>query len=163
MPSEDSAVKCACLSVAIVIILVLAYQLWDGQCLNKAPAAKTENMSLRPPAKANGGKKKGFSEGELETFLNTRHGEEPAVGYDPASIGLEQSVIDSHREFTDEAYNSATGANATDSVRDDTNEVNVRWGLRRVDYESTFSSDDARTVSSEDPEQVQQKHGNYTL
>lgn len=77
--------------------------------------------------------------------------------YDPAQESLDKSVVDSHKEFVDESYASSTGPSAANIERDDTNEVVKRWGLRRTDYESVFSSDDARTVSSEYPEQVAQK------
>jgi hypothetical protein len=105
-------------------------------------------------------KKKGYTEAELEQFLS------PEVDqhvYDASAMGLEQSIVDSHKQFTDEAYKYAHGANSTDVIRDDTNEVNRRWGLRRIDYESAYSGEDSRTVSSEDPSQVQQKHDSFVL
>jgi hypothetical protein len=80
--------------------------------------------------------------------------------WDPASMSLEQSVFDSHREFVQDAYVSTQGANSTNTVRDDTNEVNKRWGLRRVDYTSVLIGDDARVVPSEYQAQVEQPNAN---
>jgi hypothetical protein len=77
--------------------------------------------------------------------------------YDPAADSLDKSVFDSHKEFVDESYSSSSGPSSANIERDDTNEVVKRWGLRRTDYTSVYSSDDARTVSSEYPEQVEQK------
>ena len=82
--------------------------------------------------------------------------DEVANNYDPAQDSLDKSVFDSHKEFVDESYASSTGPSAANIERDDTNEVVKRVGLRRVDYTSVYSSDDARTVSSEYPEQVAQ-------
>jgi hypothetical protein len=79
--------------------------------------------------------------------------------YDPAQMSLDQSVFDSHNEFVEESYSSTQGPSSANIERDDTNEVVKRVGLRRVDYSSVYSSDDARTVSSEYPEQVQQGTG----
>ena len=83
--------------------------------------------------------------------------------YDPADEGLDRSVYDSHNAFIDESDLSSQSPSAAYVERDDTNEVVKRWGLRRVDYTSTFSEDDARTVSSEYPEQVAQKVNSYTI
>lgn len=163
MPSESTAVYVGA-AVMVVVILVLAYQSWESHCQN-AGHPNTEFMRKKkggrsaPPAK-----KKGFSESELEEFLSSRTGSVSQDSYDPSEVGVEQAVVDSHREFVDEAYNSTQGANATDVIRDDTNEVNPRWGLRRVDYTTTFSDSDARTVSSESPDQVEQPNaGKFTL
>jgi hypothetical protein len=82
---------------------------------------------------------------------------ESTDAYDPAADSLDKSVFDSHKEFVDESYSSSSGPSAANIERDDTNEVVKRWGLRKVDYTSVYSSDDARTVSSEYPEQVEQK------
>lgn len=81
-------------------------------------------------------------------------------GWDPAAMSLEQSVFDSHREFVEDAYVSTQGANSTNTVRDDTNEVNKRWGLRRVDYTSVIIGDNARVIPSEYKVQVEQPNAN---
>jgi len=99
--------------------------------------------------------------GTEKTFNNGQDSASPADAevdaYDPAADSLDKSVFDSHKEFVDESYTSSSGPSSANIERDDTNEVVKRWGLRRTDYESVYSSDDARTVSSEYPEQVAQK------
>lgn len=106
-----------------------------------------------------------LSEHELhEGFLNYGDGTpEQIESYDPAKESLEQSVFDSHKEFVDESYDSTQGPSSANVIRDDTNEVVKRWGLRRVDYTGAFSESDARTVSSEYPEQVAQQTGSYSI
>jgi hypothetical protein len=88
---------------------------------------------------------------------------EPVHAYDPARLSLEKSVFDSHREFVADAYISTQGANSTDSVRSDSMDVNVRHGLRKIDYVSAFSESDARVVSSESPDQVAQRTGAFVI
>lgn len=88
---------------------------------------------------------------------------DPLQAYDPARLSLEKSVYDSHREFVEDAYISTQGANSTDSVRSDEQNINPRVGLRKVDYTSAFSESDARVVSSESPDQVAQKTGSFVI
>jgi hypothetical protein len=88
---------------------------------------------------------------------------DPLQAYDPARMSLEKSVFDSHREFTEDAYISTQGANSTDSVRSDEQNINPRVGLRKVDYTSAFSESDARVVSSEAPDQIAQRTGGFVI
>ena len=74
--------------------------------------------------------------------------------WDPAVESLEPGVFDSHKEFVEDAYVSTQGPNSANVERDDAQDVNKRWGLKRVDYTSAISHDDARTVSSEYPDQL---------
>lgn len=121
-----------------------------------------------------------ISEHNLENFLNYRSDQQyndfkggyvapeetemSDTQYDPARDSLEQSVFDSHSEFIEDAYVSTQGPNSTNSVRDDTNDINPRVGLRRIDYTSAYSQNDARTVSSEYPDQVMQANaGTFVL
>jgi hypothetical protein len=71
------------------------------------------------------------------------------------SAGVEKSVVDSHKQFVDEIHHKTTGA-STETVRDDSNDVNPRWGLRKTNYFDAVSGVDARTTSSEDPRQMYQ-------
>ena len=88
--------------------------------------------------------------------LRVPHGQDldNASEWDPAKLSLEKDVFDSHREFTEDAYISTQGANSTDTIRDDPNDVNPWVGLRRPDYTGAFSESDARVVSSEYPDQM---------
>jgi hypothetical protein len=87
----------------------------------------------------------------------------PLQDYDPAGMSLEKSVFDSHREFVEDSYISTQGANSTDSVRDDAQDINPRVGLRKIDYTSAFSESDARVVSSSAPDQLAQTTGTYVI
>ena len=51
------------------------------------------------------------------------------MAYDPARESLEESVFLSHKEFVEDSYISTTGSNASDTLRDDPNDVNKRWGI----------------------------------
>ncbi len=177
--------------VLLIVVVFNWYQNYSTRCL--ADCKKTQQTcraSCRPqptsaatpvvsPFKAapKGGK---LSDAHIqEHFLSYRADQDPTdfssyydtpktdedmqYHYDPAVDSLEPSVFDSHREFTDDAYVSTQGPNATNSERDDTNEINPRVGLRRVDYTSIQSGDDARVVSSEYPEQVAQTSDSYLL
>ena len=67
--------------------------------------------------------------------------------------GIDSSVVESHREFTDETQHRTTGA-SVETVRDDPNDI-VPWiGLRRPDYHGVFADKDARVTHSEDPRQM---------
>lgn len=88
---------------------------------------------------------------------------DPLQAYDPARLSLEKSVYDSHREFVEDAYVSTQGANSTDSVRSDAQDINPRVGLRKVDYTSAFSEADARVVSSESPDQIAQRNSYFVI
>lgn len=83
--------------------------------------------------------------------------------YDPAKESLEQSVFDSHQEFVEDSYTSTQGPNSSNVERDDDTGPVKRWGLRRIDYQSIYSGDDARTVSSEYPEQMDQNDTSIVL
>lgn len=124
--------------VVMILVIIFAYHKYEGY--------STEKMQ---------GQKKSYTEKQVKEYLEGQQ--------DPASIGLEQSIIDSHKQFTDEAYFHAQGANATDVIRDDTNDVNPQVGLRRIDYSGVFSGDDARVVSSEDPSQMVRRVGLFTI
>ena len=126
-----------------------------------------------------------LNEGQLEGFLNVRSGadsiydftdpmKEPHnqilegpndMGYDPSLFSLDKDVIDSHREFVQESYLSGPGAGASVGLQTNTHLTapNKWWGLRRVDYTTAFSKDDARTVSSEYPDQISREVGTYTI
>ena len=78
-------------------------------------------------------------------------GDEP---WDPAMMSLENSVFDSHREFVSDAYVSTQGPNNKDQVRDDTNDINPRVGLRNINYRDVYTLPDARVQSSEEPAQM---------
>jgi hypothetical protein len=137
-----------------------------------APSAKTERY---------------YNEKDLENFLSERHDvdevydmsdpykaphgqytggdplADPKHEWDPSKFSLENSVFDSHREFVEDAYVSTQGPNSANSVRDDTNEINKRWGLRRVDYTTIQAGDDARVVHSEYPDQIDQPNAGTFL
>lgn len=149
--TQLSSVECVGLTVAIIVVILLSY---DWYHAHSAELMHVKKGGAPDP-------KHGFTEKDLEKFLGTET--VTPADYDPAAVGLEQSVLDSHKQFTDEAYAYAHGANATDIIRDDPNEVNRRWGLRRVDYDTAVSGADARVVSSEDPHQVHQAHDSFVL
>lgn len=88
---------------------------------------------------------------------------DPLQDYDPARMSLEKSVFDSHREFVEDAYISTQGANSTDSVRDDAQDINPRIGLRKIDYTNAFSESSARVVSSETPDQIAQTTNSFVI
>lgn len=71
------------------------------------------------------------------------------------NAGIEKTVMDSHRQFVDEIQHKTTGA-STETVRDDDNDVNPRWGLRKTNYFDATAGADARVTSSEDPRQMYQ-------
>lgn len=116
----------------------------------------------------------GITEKHLEGFVNSRsegaptnniepdgflpdynsNTEVPVPDWDPAKLALEQTVFDSHAEFLQDAYINVQGPNNTNTVRDDDSGPVKQWGLRRVDYSSISSGDDARVVSSEYPDQI---------
>lgn len=163
------------------------YKNWSKPCLEDCKEAQSKcraacDTPVAPPATtsrfASGPRRKGgkFTENMLaEGFLSYRSADEewqdptavaspadedPESGaYDPAQESLDQSVFDSHKEFVDESYETGSGSMVANVERDDTNEVVTRWGLRRVNYTDAYSSEDARTVSSEYPEQVAQGTG----
>jgi len=86
------------------------------------------------------------------------------MAYDPARESLEQSVYDSHKEFVEDSYISTTGANASDSLRTDTNDINKRVGLRMIDYSSVNSEDETvRITSSEYPEQMGNRNTSFII
>lgn len=126
-----------------------------------------------------------LNENQLEGFLSSRSGsdtiydfndpsKEPHnqllkdssdMGWDPAKMSLDQDTIDSHNEFVQEAYLSGPGAGASVGLQTNTHLTapNKWWGLRRVDYTSAFSQNDARVVSSEYPDQIKREVGTYTV
>ena len=140
-----SSVQCVGLTFLVIVTIVLAYDWYQNH--------SSEVMTRVRAAK------KAVTTRELEQFLSASSTQ---AAYDPASTGLEQSIVDSHREFTDEAYQYAQGANSTDVLLDHEENVNPRWGLRRIDY-SVGSGSDARTVSSETPSQMKQGTGSFVL
>jgi hypothetical protein len=76
--------------------------------------------------------------------------------YDPAGMSLEPSVAASHKEFVEDSYVSTSGANSTDTLRDDDSPPNKRWGLRQVDYTSANGEDVTnRVVPTEYPLQLE--------
>ena len=146
-----------CLGIAaFIIVIVIVYMWYDGQLVVGLPT-----ISAAPATSSFTAKKKGFSEGELDAFLNNK--KEGMEDYDPSGTNVNLSEINSHQNFVDTALSFASGTNSTDVLRDDTQEINKRWGLNRVDYTSVFSGDDARTVSSEAPEQLKQRVGKYVI
>lgn len=69
-------------------------------------------------------------------------------------MALEPSVEKSHRRFVKDLHHRTTGA-STQSVLSGDNDVNKFVGLRRVAYNTAAqASSDARTVHSEDPEEM---------
>lgn len=184
---HDLVSKCAAIQygllVAGVVLLMIAtwswYQNWStpalaackmaqAECRDAALAGKSKSSFAARRHAAPSGRltenmlHEGFMDYKSEKNWESSSDDESESGdesqhYDPAQESLDKSVVDSHKEFVDESYASSTGPSAANIERDDTNEVVKRWGLRRTDYESVFSSDDARTVSSEYPEQVAQK------
>lgn len=95
--------------------------------------------------------------------FNTYYPSQDDLTYDPVTDGVDQSVVDSHKQFVDESYTGSQGANSSNVERDDTNEVVRSWGLKRVDYTGAFSGDDSRTVSSETPEQMYREKASIVL
>ncbi len=99
-----------------------------------------------------------------DSYFNVSAQQDPSSPeFDPAKESLEQSVFDSHKEFVDEAYSSTSGPSATNVERDDNNDINVRWGARRVDYTSVFPSDESRSTHSEYPDQLASDNGSFVL
>lgn len=79
----------------------------------------------------------------------------PDYSYDDYLVneGLEKSVVESHNKFVDEIHHRTTGASAQSVLSGDV-DVNPWVGLRRINYNAAFSQNDARTVSSESPDQM---------
>lgn len=125
--------KAACIGAMIIVIIIMYQAFTDHYAERMTTRAR---VAATPPA---------------------------AYHYDPMAVGIDKSVIASHEEFAKEALDYSMGANATDTYRDDTNEVNKRWGLRRIDYESAAPDSDARTISSEDPSQMIQHKNSFVL
>jgi hypothetical protein len=180
--SGDSAIQG--LGYAFLIILILVFISYagglvqccidgvkkDGRKKRVRFAKQNQVKTIEPVSEAkNDGTK--IEEKQLEKFLSTGYAEDTRqefdedipTDYDPARMSLEPGVYTSHKNFVEDAYVSATGANATNVIRDDTNEINPRWGLRRVDYNTVYSGDNARIVSSEFPDQMIQMNLDYVL
>jgi hypothetical protein len=69
-------------------------------------------------------------------------------------MGLEQTVSDSHKQFMDEVHHR-TSTSSKMTVRTDDNDINPWVGLRRPRYNHGATPEsDARTVSSETPNQL---------
>jgi hypothetical protein len=71
-------------------------------------------------------------------------------------ISIEPEVADSHQTYTNDINRSTSGA-SSNVVRSDRNDINPRVGLRAIDYHSVYSASDARTDSSEAPDQMPAK------
>jgi hypothetical protein len=68
-------------------------------------------------------------------------------------ISIEPEVTDSHQTYTNDINRSTSGA-SSNVVRSDRNDINPRVGLRAIDYHSVYTASDARTDSSEAPDQM---------
>ena len=71
-------------------------------------------------------------------------------------MSIEPEVAMSHQTYSNDVGRSTSGA-STNVVRSDRNDINPRVGLRTIDYHSVYSSRDARTDSSESPDQMPSK------
>lgn len=146
--------------IVLIFQLYIAYQNYSKSCV----VDTTSHFKPTPPIQKPVTKKRtgNLTEKDLEGFVSTPGAE--TTHYDPITMSLEKSVFDSHKQYADDAYITSVGPSAAVSVRDDTNEINPRWGLRRVDYTSAQSGSDARIVSSETGDQMEQANvGTYTL
>ena len=182
--TKCQAIQYGLLIACVIIGIVVAYNWYatsTNSCLDSCKTAKQKcQTSCRVPdtfraqqparaALANNAAGK-LSESRLhEGFLNYSEGptfeafNDAPSAYDPAHMSLEQSVFESHREFVDDSYVSTQGPSSGNSVRDDTNEINKRVGLRRTNYMDIQPADDVRTTSSEYADQVQQKTNSFIL
>jgi hypothetical protein len=70
-----------------------------------------------------------------------------------ASNSLEQSVYDSHNQFTTDANHRTSGASGL-TIRTDDNDINPWVGLRRPNYLAVSTGDESRVVPSETPGQM---------
>lgn len=173
--------------VLLIVVVFNYYSDYSNQCVmvRKSPepscqpkvASGVSQFAAKPSGKLPVGHHKStgkLNEKQLEGFLNYSHdqqdfdfasyGQDPeASEYDPAKESLEQSVFDSHKEFVDDSYTSTQGPNSSNIERDDDTGPVKRWGMRRVDYSSVVSGDDARTVSSEYADQVASGPSSFVL
>ena len=80
------------------------------------------------------------------------------TGYDDynafvQAASLEPEVYQSQNEYTKDINRSTSGASNM-TVRSDPNDVNRWTGLRRPNYQDVYPAADARTDSSESPDQM---------
>jgi hypothetical protein len=92
-----------------------------------------------------------LNERDLAEYLSNGSGDMQAA-YDPIAMSVEKSVIDSHKSFVNDAF-SMTPTPAL-SVRDDPNDINPWVGLRRIDYSGVVLDGNARSISTEAPDQM---------
>ena len=71
-------------------------------------------------------------------------------------MSIEPEVAMSHQAYSNDVGRSTSGA-SSNVVRSDRNDINPRVGLRTIDYHSVYASRDARTDSSESPDQMPSK------
>ena len=71
-------------------------------------------------------------------------------------MSIEPEVAMSHQAYSNDVGRSTSGASAN-VLRSDRNDINPRIGLRTIDYHSVYASRDARTDSSESPDQMPSK------
>lgn len=177
--SNCVALQCALFSLGLILVIVLLYNWYNTYASNYVMPCQRFRQPENFASKATKApSQKMLNEQTLhEGFLNYQSQNadldfqssynvanyDDAPEFDPARESLEQSVFDSHKEFVDDSYISSQGPSSTNTERDDDSGPVKRWGLRRVDYESVQSGDDARQVSSEYAEQVRQNVGSYVI
>jgi hypothetical protein len=71
-------------------------------------------------------------------------------------MSIEPEVAMSHQAYSNDVGRSTSGA-SSHVLRSDRNDINPRIGLRTIDYHSVYASKDARTDSSESPDQMPSK------
>ena len=116
-------------------------------------------------------RKEGFNERNISRFLNAPSEREfdrismdngnvvssdSSLGYDLAAGNVEQSVIDSHREWADNSVIASAGANSKLMVPDHRTSLNTRigiWGFL-TRSQDVYTDEGARVVNSEYPDQV---------
>ncbi len=173
----------------VVLLIVYSFNQYESSCQMQLGFDTTATTATTAPAQ---GQKVGWFQrlrnrgreisqrareklkpkGKLtEGFLEQRALDDNQVAaYEDAEIKemadyaeLGDDVYNSHKEYVETNYDKSQGPSLLNVERDDTNEIVKRVGLRRVNYTGVFQGDDARTTSSEDPDQVAQKTGTFVL
>jgi hypothetical protein len=116
-------------------------------------------------------KKYGINERNISRFLNAPSEREfdrismdngsvvssdSSLGYDLAAGNVEQSVIDSHREWADNSVIASAGANSKLMIPDHKTSINTRIGIWSylTRAQDVYTDEGARVVNSEYPDQV---------
>jgi hypothetical protein len=165
------------------IVTIIAIISWSATSSKFAPIRAPDNNTSRSIGHMKSKKeglldklprnaKHGINERNISRFLVAPDGDEYArisidagelksdslnADYTPVNGAVEQSVIDSHREWADNTVIASAGANSKFMIRDDKVSLNTRigWGGFRSRVMDVYTDEGARVEPSEYPDQME--------